>query len=84
MGKFHIRDAQPADQAEIEAITIAAYQQYEAVIGPEHWAAYRQNIVETLAHIAPAEQIVAEQDGLSFQIDWSADRCFHGWISFCN
>ena len=58
-----IRDACPADFAAIRLITLSAYEQYEPVMGPEHWRFYRKNIETTVANPAPAEQIVAEQDG---------------------
>ena len=38
----------------IEAVTLAAYEQYAAVLAPPLWAAYRQNIVATLAAAKPA------------------------------
>jgi GNAT superfamily N-acetyltransferase len=57
-----LRDAQPEDKDAIRAITLAAYQQYEPLLGPL-WKLYLQNIEETLADVGPAEQIVAEQDG---------------------
>jgi ribosomal protein S18 acetylase RimI-like enzyme len=31
---------------------------------PDHWARYRQNIVATLGDSGPAEQIVAEREGM--------------------
>ncbi len=62
MNRLHIRNARPTESGVIEAVTLAAYQQYAAMM-PAHWEAYRQNIVATLANVHPAEQIVAEQDG---------------------
>jgi predicted N-acetyltransferase YhbS len=58
-----IRDARPADRAAIEAVTLAAYEQYAAVLPAALWEAYRQNIVATLAEARPAAQIVAEAEG---------------------
>ncbi len=58
-----IRDARPADRAAIEAVTLAAYEQYAVVMLAPLWEAYRQNIVTTLANAKPATQIVAEQKG---------------------
>jgi len=54
-----IRDARPTEGEAIRALTLAAYEQYAAVLGPL-WPMYRANIVETLARVAPAEQIVAD------------------------
>ena len=58
-----IRDGRLDDRPAVEAVTIAAYEQYAAVLPPPLWAAYRQNIVATLAAAAPATLIVAEAAG---------------------
>ena len=57
-----IRDARVDDRDAIEAVTLAAYQQYAAVM-PALWEAYRQNIASTLAAAALDAQIVAEDGG---------------------
>jgi ribosomal protein S18 acetylase RimI-like enzyme len=57
-----LRDALPGDQDAIREVTLAAYQQYAALM-PAHWDAYRQDILSTLADVKPAAQIVAEQRG---------------------
>jgi predicted N-acetyltransferase YhbS len=62
MPELLLRDARAGDAPAIRAVTIAAYQQYAALI-PRVWRPYRDNILETLANPAPAEQIVAERDG---------------------
>jgi predicted N-acetyltransferase YhbS len=58
-----IRESRPADRSAIEVVTLAAYEQYAAVLPAPLWEAYRQNIVATLADAQPATQIVAEVDG---------------------
>ncbi|HEY7651751.1 MAG TPA: GNAT family N-acetyltransferase [Methylomirabilota bacterium] len=58
-----IRDGRAADRAAIEALTLAAYEQYAVTLGAPMWGMYRQNIVATLANVKPATQIVAEKDG---------------------
>lgn len=58
-----IRDARPSDRGAILAVTLAAYEQYAAVLPPPLWALYRQNIEATLADVRPAAQIVAEEAG---------------------
>jgi GNAT superfamily N-acetyltransferase len=58
-----VRDARPADRAAIEAVTLAAYEQYAATLGQRLWDVYRQNIVATLAEPRAAAQIVAEGGG---------------------
>jgi GNAT superfamily N-acetyltransferase len=62
MNGLRIRDAHPDDRDAILGATLAAYQEYEALM-PSHWEEYRQHILATLADVKPAEQIVAEQDG---------------------
>lgn len=59
-----LRDATRADHAAIEALTLAAYEQYAAVLSAPFWAAYRDNIRKTLADVGPAAQIVAEDGGV--------------------
>jgi len=60
MTPLHIRDARDGDRDAIRTVTLAAYQEY-APLMVEHWEGYRQSILATLADVAPAEQIVAEQ-----------------------
>src|SRR5260221_9212070 len=62
MTEFHIREARADDKAEIETLTISAYQEYAPVM-QANWERYRHSILGTLADVGPAEQIVAEQDG---------------------
>jgi GNAT superfamily N-acetyltransferase len=59
---LRIRDARAGDRDAIEAVTLAAYQQYAAVM-PALWERYRQNILSTLAAARPDSQIVAEEEG---------------------
>jgi predicted N-acetyltransferase YhbS len=62
MHGLQIRDARQNDHDAIQEVTLSAYQEYAALM-PAHWESYRQNILATLAHVEPAEQIVAEQNG---------------------
>ena len=62
MNELRIRDARPGDEEAIREVTLAAYQEYAAQL-PSHWEAYRENILSTLADVAPAGQMVAERDG---------------------
>jgi ribosomal protein S18 acetylase RimI-like enzyme len=59
---LRIRDARSSDCGAIEAVTLAAYEQYAALM-PAHWEGYRQNILATLAAAQPEAQIVAEEGG---------------------
>lgn len=63
MKGLHVRDGRRGDAGGIEEVTLAAYQQYGAVMPPALWDRYRQNIVATLAAAPPQRQIVAEENG---------------------
>ncbi len=63
MSAVSVRDARPEDREAVQAVTIAAYQQYAASMTAAHWEAYRRNIVDTLDRVAPAEQLVANEGG---------------------
>jgi GNAT superfamily N-acetyltransferase len=58
-----IRDALPAEMDTVLALTLAAYVQYEPLLPPSLWDAYRTNIIETITAPDPVERIVAERDG---------------------
>jgi GNAT superfamily N-acetyltransferase len=62
MSDIQIRDAHLSDHEAIRIVTLAAYQEYAALM-PRLWEPYRRNILTTLANVSPAEQILAEQDG---------------------
>lgn len=57
-----IRDARAGDRDAIREVTLAAYGEYATQM-PALWERYRATILATLADVAPAEQIVAEQAG---------------------
>ena len=61
MNNLKIRKADGADREIIQSVTLSAYEQYAHVMG-ENWKFYQKNILDTLADIKPAEQIVAETD----------------------
>lgn len=63
MTELQIRDARPDDREAIQEVTLTSYQQYADVMPPPHWEFYRQSILETLADVSPAEQIIAEYEG---------------------
>jgi GNAT superfamily N-acetyltransferase len=62
MNRLRVRDARSDDRGAIETVTLAAYEQYAALM-PAHWEGYRQNILATLAAAEPEAQIVAEEEG---------------------
>ena len=61
MTGLYIREAHDNDRNAIREVTLAAYQEYAAVM-PDHWQDYKQGILATLADVTPAEQFVALQD----------------------
>jgi predicted N-acetyltransferase YhbS len=63
MKGLHVRDGRRGDAGGIEEVTLAAYQQYGAVMPPALWDGYRENIVSTLAAAPSKAQIVAEENG---------------------
>ena len=62
MSDLRLRDARDGDGDAIREVTLAAYGVYASIVGPM-WEFYKRSILETLADIPPAEQIVAERDG---------------------
>jgi GNAT superfamily N-acetyltransferase len=61
--KLKIRDARGKDRDAVRKVTLSAFQQYASVMPPARWEAYRENILSTLADVAPAQLIVAEKEG---------------------
>ena len=57
----NIREARSTDRDAIVEVTLAAYQEYARQV--PFWTAYRQNILSSITHPAPAIQLVAEADG---------------------
>lgn len=59
-----IRDAEEEDLADVQAITVEAYQEYAAFMPPLVWEDYRADMLATVGGEGPpAERIVAELDG---------------------
>lgn len=58
---LRLRDARPGDRDAILEVTLSAYREYAAPMGPR-WEGYHQNILATLADVGPAELIVAEKE----------------------
>ena len=62
--RLKIREALRGDRDAARRVTLAAFQQYAAVMPPPRWEGYRENILATLTEIAPAQHIVAEKEGV--------------------
>src|SRR5436305_651743 len=60
---FHVRDARDNEREAIEAVMLAAYEEYAAVTPQPFWEEYRRHIVMTLSKDESAERIVAECEG---------------------
>jgi len=56
-----IRDARLGDGKAILRVTLSAYEEYAPLM--RYWEYYREDIIATLRHVEPADQIVAELDG---------------------
>jgi GNAT superfamily N-acetyltransferase len=63
MNNLQIRDARDTDRDAIRDVTLAAYQEYAAILPPAHWGDYRRDMLDSLVNVGPAQQIVAEQNG---------------------
>ena len=62
-GGVVVRDARPADAAAVEALTLAAYSEYERIMEPGAWRGLDGAVRAALASGVPAERIVAERGG---------------------
>ena len=62
--KLKIRDASREDRDAARKITLSAFQEYAAVMPPQRWEGYRENILATMRDPAPAQHIVAEKEGI--------------------
>jgi GNAT superfamily N-acetyltransferase len=60
---LHIRSARDSDRAAVRDLTLAAYEQYAAVLPEALWNGYRRNLLATLDADGPADRIVAEHEG---------------------
>lgn len=60
---LHLRDAREGDGDAVREVTMSAFREYAAQM-PVHWKGYREGILATLANARPAEQIVAEWEGV--------------------
>lgn len=63
MTKLYTRDAREDERAAIRAVTLAAYEEYMAVMSRPFWEGYRRQILATLDADGPVERIVAESEG---------------------
>jgi len=61
---LRIRDAYPDERPAIRHLTLAAYEEYAAVMEPSAWTGLREAVVSALESEQPADRIVAERGGL--------------------
>jgi GNAT superfamily N-acetyltransferase len=62
--KLKIRNARSRDRDAVRKVTLSAFHQYAAVMPPPRWEGYRENILATVTDVEPAQQIVAEKEGV--------------------
>ncbi|HKP51823.1 MAG TPA: GNAT family N-acetyltransferase [Chloroflexia bacterium] len=63
-GNIEIRDAQENDLDAMQEVTLAAYEEYAAVMPPFAWEEYREGMIEAITGKGPVyEKIVATRDG---------------------
>ncbi len=60
---LHIRDARDDEREAIRDVTLAAYEEYAAVMPQPFWEEYRRQLLVTLDKEGPVERIVAERGG---------------------
>jgi predicted N-acetyltransferase YhbS len=60
--ELQVRPARPDDRAAIREVSLAAFGQYATIMTPDHWAHYREHLLETLA-ATDAPFFVAELGG---------------------
>ncbi len=58
-----IRDARDDERDAVRDVTLAAYEEYAAMLPEPAWLGYRRQLVATLTEKGPAERIVAERNG---------------------
>ncbi len=63
MTTINVRNADASDRDAIRDVTLAAYEEYAAVMPEPFWIAYRRTLLGTLDGDGPAERIVAERQG---------------------
>jgi predicted N-acetyltransferase YhbS len=61
---LRVRDAYPDERPAIRHLTLAAYEEYAAVMEPSAWEGLRQAVISALESEEPADRIVAEREGL--------------------
>ena len=60
---FHIRDARDDEREAMRDVTLAAYEEYAAVMPKPFWDGYQRQLLVTLDEEGPVERIVAERKG---------------------
>ena len=60
---FHIRDARDEEREAMRDVTLAAYEEYAAVMPKPFWEGYQRHLLATLDEEGLVERIVAERKG---------------------
>lgn len=61
---MHIRSARATERDRVREVTLAAYEEYAAILPEPLWLGYRQHLLATLDAEGPADHIVAEHEGV--------------------
>ncbi len=61
---IHIRSARDTERDAVRDVTLAAYEEYAAVLPEPVWTRYRSHLLATLDAEGPADRIAAEQEGV--------------------
>jgi GNAT superfamily N-acetyltransferase len=62
-GSFLIRDARDDERDAVRDVTLAAYEEYAAIMPEPVWVGYRRQLAATIDSEGSAERIVAERNG---------------------
>jgi len=61
---IHIRTMRDSERDAVRDVTLAAYEEYAAIMPEQFWTGYRRHLLATLDAQGPADRIVAERQGV--------------------
>ena len=63
-GTIYVRTMRASERDAVRDLTLAAYEEFAAIMPAQLWTGYRRNLLATLDTPGPADRIVAERQGL--------------------
>jgi hypothetical protein len=60
----YVRSMRDSERDVARDVTLAAYEEYAAIVPEPFWTGYRRQLLETLNAQGPADRILAERQGL--------------------